>query len=224
MSPLLGGCVVATGGSNGNGGGSFIFLLFPFILIFLLMRMMRSRMVRRTHRAQQHHVQRAPIEQNPADLYMIRAELSVLADDVLRLEPQVALHDAARNDYESALHRYQVAQAAVEQFRADAQIDLTRVQRVVDEATWSMSRAKAIVQGYPPPGPPAKLQNPGSAGEPAVGIDDDLRPAYVGSPVSFRSGWFGGGGSLLGGLMLGSMLGGFGGWVIHESSDDTDNG
>ena len=220
--PLLGGCVVATGGSNGNGGGSFFFLLFPFIVIFVLMRMMRSRMVRRSRRGQ-HQVHRARIEQNPADLYMIRAELSVLADDVLRLEPQVALHEAARNDYESAVHRYQVAQAAVEQFRADAQVDLTRVQRVVDEATWSMSRAKAIVQGYPPPGPPAKLQNPGSAGEPAVGIDDDLRPAYVGSPVSFRSGWFGGGGSLLGGLMLGSMLGGFGGWVIHESTDDTDH-
>ena len=46
---------------------------------------------------------------------------------------------------------------------------------------------------------------------------------YVGAPVSFRSGWFGGGGGgLLGGLMLGSMLGGFGGWVVRESNDSSD--
>ena len=150
---------------------------------------------------------------------MIRAELSVLADDALRLETDVVLHEAARNDYESAVHRYRVAQAAVEQHAAGAQIDLARVQRVVDEALWSMSRAKAIIEGYPPPPPPSELQAPGSRGEPAVRIAEDDRPTYVGAPVSFRSGWFGGGGGLLGGLMLGSMLGGFGGWVVHESDD-----
>ncbi len=149
---------------------------------------------------------------------MIRAELSVLADDVLRLETEVVLHEAARNDYESAVHRYRVAQSAIEQFRSDGPLDLTRVQRLVDEAMWSMSRAKAIVQGYPPPDPPPKLQNPGLRGEPAVRIAADAHPAYVDTPISFQSGWFGGGGGLLSGLMMGSMLGGLGGWAVHESS------
>lgn len=153
---------------------------------------------------------------------MIRAELSVLADDVLRLETDVVLHEAARNDYESAVHRYRVAQAAIEQHSAGAQVDLSRVQRVLDEAQWSMARAKAIVQGYPPPLPPATLQNPGTRGEPAVRLADDDRPMYVGAPMSFRSGWFGGGGGLLGGLMIGSMLGGFGGWSTSDMDGDDD--
>ena len=184
-----------------------------------MVRSLRSR-TRGRSRIGRGREQRVQAQQAPADLNMIRAELSVLADDVLRLETEVVLHEAARNDYESAVHRYRVAQAAMEQLGADGQIDLTRVQRVVDEAMWSMSRAKAIVQGYPPPAPPPKLQNPGLSGEPAVRIAGDDRPAYVGAPVSFQSGWFGGGGGLLGGLMLGSMLGGFGGWVVHESSDE----
>ncbi len=85
-----------------------------------------------------------------------------------------------------------------------------------------MARAKAIVQGYPPPPPPATLQNPGTRGEPAVRLADDDRPMYVGVPVSFRSGWFGGGGGPLGGLMAGSMLGGFGGWSTSDMDGDSD--
>ncbi len=220
-SPLLVGCVVATS-SNRGGGGSFLFLLLPLIFFFVMVRSLRSRTRGRT-RMGRGQEQRVRAQQAPSDLNMIRAELSVLADDVLRLETEVVLPEAARNDYESAVHRYRVAQAAMEQSGADRQIDLTRVQRVVDEAMWSMSRAKAIIQGYPPPDPPPKLQNPGLSGEPAVRISDDDRPAYVGEPVSFQSGWFGGGGGLLGGLLLGSMLGGFGGWVVHESSDDADS-
>ncbi|MCU1399240.1 MAG: hypothetical protein JWN62_2349 [Acidimicrobiales bacterium] len=211
--PLLGGCVVATSSSDGRGGGSYLFLFLPFLLFFLAFRSLRH--VRRRGRSAG---LAAPVTQRrgaSVDTSMIRAELSVLADDALRLEPQVVLHDAARNDYESAVHRYRVAQAAVEQHASGAQIDLTRVQRVVDEAMWSMSRAQAVVQGYPPPAPPVELQRSGPSGEPAIRVAEDNQPVYVDAPVSFRSGWFAGGGRLLGAL----MLGGFGGWVVHHSDD-----
>jgi hypothetical protein len=150
---------------------------------------------------------------------VLRAELSVLADDVVRLEPQVALNEQARDDYEAATHRYRVAQAALDY--ADQPIDLVRVQRVVDEANWSMSRVRAILAGRRPPDPPEPLQHPGPRGEPAVGVDDGHRPVYIDSPAGFRSGWFSAGGGLFSGLLMGSMLGGFGGgWVVEEHVDD----
>jgi hypothetical protein len=120
---------------------------------------------------------------------MLRAELSVLADDVVRLEPQVALKEEARNDFEAATHRYRVAQAALDQ--ADEPVDLGRVQRVVDEATWSMARARAILDGRPLPAPPTTLRRTGNGGEPAVDLDDDDQPVYVGSRAPYSAGWFG---------------------------------
>ena len=155
----------------------------------------------------------------PANPQMTRAELSVLADDVMRLEPQIALHPEARDDFEAATHRYRVAQAAVEQ--AQTSEDLDRVQRVVDEATWAMARARASVDGRPSPAPPPQLQQPGPRGEPAVGVDESDSPTYVGSPAQFRTGWFGGGG-LLGGMLFGPLMGGFGGWVVREEPVDDD--
>lgn len=203
----LSGCVVATSSGTRSGGG-FVFFLFPLVIFVVAATMLRRR-TRRTRRAD---VDGEPSERvNPQ---LIRAELSVLADDVLRLEPQVALKDAARDDFDAATHRYRVAQAALEY--ADAPVDLVRVQRVVDEATYSMSRVQAIVDDRPPPEPPTTLQHPGVRGEPAVVLDGGERPAYEGSSSSFRSGWFGG----VGGLLLGSMIGGVGGWVIEEGPDD----
>jgi hypothetical protein len=151
---------------------------------------------------------------------MLRAELSVLADDILRFEPRVAINEAARQDFESAMHRYRVAQAAFDE--APDEVDLVRVQRVVDEATWSMARARAIVDGRPPPDPPATLQRPGLHGEPAIELDDDDHPTYVGSSAPYRSGWFAAGGGLFGGLLVGTMLGGFGSWIADEGTADTD--
>jgi hypothetical protein len=68
------------------------------------------------------------------------------------------MNEDARHDFESATHRYRVAQAAFDE--APDEVDLVRVQRVVDEATWSMARARAIVDGRRPPDPPATLQRP----------------------------------------------------------------
>lgn len=147
-----------------------------------------------------------------ADRQMLSAELSVLADDVLRVEQDVLLNPAAREDYDAAVNRYRAAQAALEY--ADEPIDLIRVRRVLDEATYSMQRAKAIIAGRTPPEPPAELRQPGRHGEPAIELDEDRRPAYVGYGGPFQTGWFGGGNGLFSGLLLGSMLGGFGpfGW------------
>ena len=143
------------------------------------------------------------------DRELLEAELSVLADDVMSLEPQVAVHPEAAEDYEAGASRFRVAQAALAQ--ADDPIDLVRVRRVVDEASYAMSRARARVQGREPSPPPPDLARPGRHGEPAVDVDDDGRPAYVGygSPF-YGGGWFGGGGGLFTGLFLGQMLGG--GW------------
>jgi hypothetical protein len=101
----------------------------------------------------------------------------------------------------------------------DAPVDLIRVQRVVDEASYSMSRVRAMLEDRRPPEPPTPLRSPGRRGEPAIVLDDGDRPAYEGSPASFETGWFGGGGGLLGGLLLGSMMGGFGGWIVDDTGD-----
>lgn len=146
------------------------------------------------------------------DRKLLEAELSVLADDVLSLEPQVALHPEAADDYQAAASRFQVAQAALAS--ADDPIDLVRVRRVVDESRYAMSRARALVQGREPPPPPPDLARPGRRGEPAVDVDDDGRLGYVGygGPFYGGGGWFGGGGGgLFTGLFLGQMLGGWGG-------------
>lgn len=210
---LLSGCVVVGGYSSTDSGSGF-FLLLP-ILLFFMIAFTVVRAGRRGARTRSTPASRG------ANSQMTRAELSVLADDVLRIESQVALHPAAREDFEAATHRYRVAQAAIDHARTPE--DLVRVQRVVDEATWSMSRARAVIDGRPAPAPPAQLQRPGRYGEPAVGLDDRDTPTYVGSPAPFRTGWFGGG--LLGGMFFGPLLGGFGVWgVDDDGEDDVSNG
>ena len=214
---LLSGCVVAAGSSGDGSSVSVFFLLLPFALVVVMAGLARRRRRggRRSSRSQ------SVGDDDAANAQMLRAELSVLADDVIRLEPRVALKDDARDDYEAATHRYRVAQAALDY--AKEPVDLVRVQRVVDEATWSMSRARAILEGRPLPEPPPALRRPGPHGEPAIGIDDRQHPIYVDSPAAFRSGWFSAGGGLFGGLLLGSMLGGFGGgWIVDEHGDDVD--
>jgi hypothetical protein len=178
---------------------------------------------RRSRRRRAEAAERARAE--AADRQLLKAELSVLADDVVRLEPEVELHPEARSDFDAAVSRYRAAQAAVDY--ADQPLDLVRVARVVAEARYSMDRARAIIEGREPPVPPDELQRPGQHGEPAVTLDEDRQPAYVGYPGGFQSGWFGGtGGGLFSGLLLGSLLaGGFGGWgyggttIINEGDD-----
>jgi hypothetical protein len=207
--PFASGCVVAAGTSRDSSGSSVLLLLVPLALVFGMAMLLRRAMGggrRRTARQD---------TSSTANVQVLRAELSVLADDVIRLEPQVALKDAARDDFETATHRYRVAQAALDYVKEPA--DLVRVQRVVDEATWSMSRARAIVEGRRPPSPPPSLRRPGPQGEPAVDVDERQRPVYVDSPAPFRSGWFAAGGGLLGGL----LLGGFGSvWVEDDDAGD----
>ena len=206
------GCVVAVGSRTSGAGGSFFFLLVPVAFLLLMVGV-----------ARRHSRRRSPspdaitADNESVHAEVLRAELSVLADDVLRLEPRVAIKEDARHDYEAATHRYRVAQAAMDY--AKAPVDLVRVQRVVDEANWSMSRARAILEDRPPPAPPAELQRPGRHGEPAVTLNDG-QPRYVDSAASFQSGWFSAGGGLFSGLLLGAMLGGFGGaWIVHEHPD-----
>lgn len=161
-----------------------------------------------------------------ADVQLLRAELSVLADDVMRLEPQVVTQPEARADYEAATTRFRAASAALDY--ADEPVDLVRVERVVREAEYAMSRARAIIDGREPPAPPADLQRPGRHEEPALEVDATGRPVYVGAGTFYGGGWFGGGGGLFSGLLLGSMLGGWGpfgwggGW--HHGGDGAGGG
>ena len=158
------------------------------------------------------------------------AELSVLADDVVRLEPEVQLHPEAQSDFDAAVNRYRAAQAALEY--ADQPVDLVRVARVVAEARYAMDRVRAILDGRDPPPPPEELQRDGPHGEPAVTLDESRQPAYIGYPGGFQGGWFGGtGGGLFSGLLLGSLLGGgFGHWgyggttIINQGGDSGDDG
>ena len=198
---------------EGDGGGVG---LGPFLLLggIVLVGLWAWRRRQRDKAARQLALQR-----EAADRQMLRAELSVLADDVLRLEGEVALHPEASEDYDAATNRFKAASAALDY--ADEPIDLERVRRVIDEARYSMDRARAVVAGRPPPDPPPDLRQPGRRGEPAVDLDDDRRPLYAGYDQPYQMGWFGGGG-LFNGLLLGTLLGGFGGWgwggttVINE--------
>ena len=137
---------------------------------------------RRSRRRQEEAAERARAEE--ADRQLLRAEISVLADDVVRLEPEIQLHPEARTDFEAAVSRYRAAQAALDY--TDQPVDLVRVARVVAEARYAMERARAIIEGRPPPPPPDELQRPGLHGEPAITLDDDRQPAYVGYPGGFR--------------------------------------
>jgi hypothetical protein len=210
---LLTGCVVATSSQDGGSGFGFVLLLLPVFLFAVVAFALRGR------RRDRHDAEYGAGPVSRPSGGMLRAELSVLADDILRLEPQVTLRPEARDDFDAATHRYRVAQAALE---TTEPVDLVRVQRVVDEATWSMARARAMLDGRPVPAPPPTLQRPGSHGEPAVGLDDDDQPRYLSSSASFRSGWFGAGGGLIGGLLMGTMLGGFGGWVSEDDGYELD--
>ena len=198
---ILPGCVVATTSSD-RGGGGFGLLLFAVPLLFVVIAVARRSRTRRTRRWS------GDSESPRPSRALLRAELSVLADDVVRFEPRVALCEAARDDFDAATQRYRVAQAALDE--AEDDLDLVRLQRLVDEATWSMTRARALVEGRTPPEPPDKLQQRGGHGEPAIQLDEDERPTYVGSRGDFRSGWFGVGGGVFGGLLLGTVLNEFG--------------
>ena len=210
---LLTGCVVAAGSSTDGSGATIVFQFLPFAHELMIAGLARRRLRPARSRAGSFTE-----HDDTTNEQVLRAELSVLADDVIRLEPQVALNEKSRDDYEAATHRYRVAQAALDD--AKEPVDLARVQRVVDEANWSMSRARAILEGRQPPAP---LQRPGPHGEPAVGVDDGHQAVYVGSSAEFRSGWFSAGGGLFGGLLLGSMLGGAsGGWVVEQHADELD--
>jgi hypothetical protein len=205
-SPSPGGGVTATPdgdgrGEDGDGGSSLV----PLALLGAGGVGVAVWGRRRRRRAEAE--QRARVT---ADAQLTRAELHVLADDVLRLEPEVELHPEARDDYEAAVERHRVASGALDY--ADEPIDLVRVDRVVAEARYAMARAKALVAGREPPPPPDDLRRPGAHQEPPLDVDDQGVPVYAGGMPFYGGGWFGGGGGLFGGLLLGSMLGGWGGW------------
>jgi hypothetical protein len=170
--------------------------------------------------------------QYAADRQLLQAELSVLGQDVMDLEPDVSLHPDARPDYDAGVTRYQSAKAALEY--ADDRIDLVRVERVIDEGRYAMARARAVIDGRQPPPPPESLARPGRHGEPPIELDDDRQPVYAGYGGGWYGGggWFGGGSGVLTGLMIGSMLGGGwgGGWGGgyygggHGGNDGGDSG
>ena len=140
----------------------------------------------------------------------LQADVKVLADDVMSLEPEIAIHEDARVDYEAGVSRYRWAEAAVAAI--DSPDDIPRVERGLAEAHYAMARARAKVRGHEPPPPPPELQHEGRYGEPAV-IIRDREPAYAGYDGGWQGGGFFGGNGLFSGILLGSMLsGGMGGW------------
>ncbi|HEX2273941.1 MAG TPA: LPXTG cell wall anchor domain-containing protein, partial [Acidimicrobiales bacterium] len=140
----------------------------------------------------------------------LRLDLQLLADDVVALEPQVAMHPDAREDYDAGATRYRWAQAAVDAI--DDPDDVPRIRRALTEGQYAFARARARIDGREPPPPPPELRVQGPRGEPAVEVDEDGRPAYMGYGGGWYGGGFFGGSDLFTGLLLGSMLGGGWGW------------
>src|SRR5688500_2624081 len=95
VAPTLAGCVVATDSVDGDGGGFFL-LLFVAVVPFVVTAAARRASTRRRHWSADERESTRP------STAMLRAELSVLADDVVRLEPRVAMCEAAREDFEAA--------------------------------------------------------------------------------------------------------------------------
>ena len=199
-----------SGGDGGDGGTTLLVLAALGGAGLLVWRRGRRRRDEEEQR-----------RESAADRQMLAAELSVLADDVMALEPQVALHPEARDDYEAGVSRYRAGQAALEYAGDD--VDFMRVGRVIAEGRYAMNRARARVEGREPPPPPEELRVPGRHDEPALDVDDRGRPVYIGAGEPFYGGgWFGGGG-LFTGLLLGQMLGGGWGWgggYGHHPGDD----
>ncbi|CAN5188337.1 hypothetical protein BH24ACT1_BH24ACT1_13360 [soil metagenome] len=159
--------------------------------------------------------QQARRRETEADRQMLRAELSVLGDDVTALEPEITLNPDARADYDAGVSRYRAGQAALEYAGDD--VDLLRVGRVIDEGRYAMNRARARVEGREPPPPPEELRVPGRHDEPALDVDDRGEPVYAGGTPFYGGGWYGGGGGgLFTGLLLGQMLGGGWGYGHHD--------
>ena len=180
MSKLTG-CVVA-GGYRSNSGGGFLLLVFPIALALLLASLGRRRHGRRG------------LPSAPS-----RASDDLVNRQVLKRScpswPMTSFGSSRRWRSMSRAWRRRSSDAplpgcpaAID--AAEAEVDLVRVQRVVDEANWSMSRARATLEGRPPPDPPVKLQRPGPHGEPAVTVDAAQQPSYLESSAPFRSGWF----------------------------------
>jgi MYXO-CTERM domain-containing protein len=187
--------------TDGSGGS-------PVVLVVLAVAVVGGLLWLAVRRRRREEARRQAALQAREDL---RPSLTVLADDVLALEPAVALHEDARADYEEAVRRYRWAEAAIGQ--VDTMGEAGRVQRVLDEGHYAMARARAVTQGRPPPPPPPELTVPGPNREPPVVVGDDGVPGYVG----WGGGWYGGGGwfggDLLTGLAIGSILSGPGwGW------------
>ena len=56
-------------------------------------------------------------------------------------------------------------------------------------------------------------------------VDAAQQPSYLESSAPFRSGWFSVGGGLFSGLLVGTMLGGFGGgWIVAEDDQSEVDG
>ena len=205
--------------SEDDGGGSGLVPLGLLVAGGAGVAVWSSR--RRNRRLEAERAERA------AQLQMLRAELSIVADDVLRLEDDVVLHPDARDDYEAAVERHRIAAAALESAEP---VDPVRVERVVAEARYAMARARAIIDGRQPPAPPDELRQPGRHHEPPLDLDEQGAPVYAGGqPFYGGGGWFGGGmgSGLFGGLLLGSMLGGpfgWGGWGGGPIIIDNDGG
>ena len=193
-----------SGGSSGSGSGGVLLVLLLLAGAGFFVWSRRRSKARRAEEARQY----------AADRQLLQAELSVLGQDVMELEPDVSLHPDARPDYDAGVTRYQSAKAALEY--ADDRIDLVRVERVIDEGRYAMARARAVIDGRQPPPPPESLAQPGRHGEPPIELDDQRQPVYAGYGGGWYGGggWFGGGSGVLTGLMIGSMLGGGwgGGW------------
>src|SRR5688572_19265485 len=116
---LLTACVVAAGSSSDGSSVAFIFLLLPFAVVLLM-----AGLARRRRRPTRGPVRSFSEHDDSTNEQVLRAELSVLADDVIRLEPRVALNEMSRDDYEAATHRYRVAQTALDY--AKEPVDLLR--------------------------------------------------------------------------------------------------
>jgi hypothetical protein len=128
----------------------------------------------------------------------LRSAVSSLEEEVASIGAVVGRHPAAAAEHVAASRRWRAAAAAL----AHDAVDPARLERVVAEGRFAAARARARVEGRPPPGPPEHLRRAGADGAPAVTLDARGVPVYEGGGSFQEGAWFGGTDGLLTGTAV----------------------
>ena len=202
-------------GEGGGGGGGF-----PWLGVLLAGGAAASgySIWRGSQRRKAEAAERARAEE--ADRQMLRAELSVLADDVVRHETEVQLHPEAQADYDAAVNRYRAARGGAGLRRRAGRPGARRARGGRGRATRWTGPGRSSTAASPPHRRGAAASPGDTASRPSRSTNE-RQPAYVGYPGGYsgrlvrRDGRW----CCSAGCCSAPCCGGFGGWGYGGTHD-----